>query len=125
MRVFTNKYFNNTVYSVIQKNLQNSNSIMKIDNKIYIPALINDINIKNNKLYINTTNSNIIPSRVDEYVAKFYYFKDQTFDLIDADDQMKLYINIDKNYNKKIIVSKNIIKGDIILIEDTDKFGVV
>jgi hypothetical protein len=98
---------------------------MKIDNKIYVPAVINNINIKNNKLYINTTNSSIIPSRIDEYIAKFYYFNDQTFELIDTDDQINLYINIDINYNKNIILSKNIIKGDIILIEDTDKFGVV
>ena len=76
MKIFTNKYFTQQNFSIIYKNLIQSPQIMQINNTVYIPILINDINIKNNKLYDNIYNSSILPNRVDEYVAKFYYLSD-------------------------------------------------
>lgn len=123
MKIFTNKYFTQQNFSIIYKNLIQSPQIMQINNTVYIPILINDINIKNNKLYANIYNSSILPNRVDEYIAKFYYLSDKEYDLIDTKDHIKLNIKIDTNYKKRIIVSNEVKKGDIILIEDNDKFG--
>ena len=123
MKIFTNKYFSQQNFVAIYKNLKQSSQIMKINNTVYIPILINDINLKNNKFYANIQNSSFLPNRVDEYVAKFYYLNDKEFDLIDTKDHLSINIKIDTNYPKQIIVSKNIKKGDIILVEDNDKFG--
>jgi hypothetical protein len=123
MKIFTNKYFTQQSFSIIYKNLVRSPQIMQINNTVYIPILINDINIKNNKFYASTHNSSFLPNRIDEYVAKFYYINDKEFDLIDIKDHLKLNIKIDTNYKKKIIVSNDIKIGDIILVEDSDKFG--
>ena len=122
MKIFTNKYFNPQSFGVIYKNIIQSPQIMKINKTVYIPILINDINIKNNKLYAHISNSSMLPNRVDEYIAKFYYLNETEYDLIDITDHVKLNIKIDKNYKKNIIVSKEIKIGDIILIEDTNKF---
>jgi hypothetical protein len=123
MKIFTNKYFTQQNFSVIYKNLLQSPQIMKINNTVYIPILINDINIKNNKFYADTYNSSFLPNRIDEYIAKFYYLSDKEYDLIDTKDHLKLNIKIDTNYKKKIIVSNEIKIGDIVLVEDNNKFG--
>lgn len=123
MKIFTNKYFTLQNFEAIYKNLKQSSQIMKVNNTVYIPILINNINIKNNKFYANTQNTLFLPNRVDEYIAKFYYLNDKEFDLIDVKDYLKINIKIDTNYPKQLIVSKNIKNGDIILIEDNDKFS--
>jgi hypothetical protein len=123
MKIFTNKYFTQQSFSIIYKNLLVSPQIMQINNTVYIPILINNINIKNNKFYANTYNSSFLPNRVDEYIAKFYYLNDKEFDLIDTKDHLSINIKVDINYPKQLIVSKNIKNGDIILVEDSDKFG--
>jgi len=115
MRVFTNKYFPLHSYKNIYNFLKDSITILKYDNKIYIPLIVNKIDYK----IINVKNQSrsYIPNSLENYKSKFIYINDNFYDLIDEKD-LKLF-EID---NKIFKIDKVVKKNDIILIEDTDKF---
>jgi hypothetical protein len=114
MRVFTNKYFPLHNYKNIYSYLKQSKSILKFDNKVYIPLIIESINYKK----IEIINSNYIPNSFEYFRSKFIYVGNNFYDLID-EDNIRSY----KVFNKIIYLSKDTKKGDILLIKDTDKFN--
>ena len=119
MRVFTNKYFPLNSYKNIYNFLKDSISILKYDNKVYIPLIVNRIDYK----IINVKNQShtYIPNSLENYRSKFIYINNNFYDLIDEKDTKLFKID-----NKNIKIDKQIKKNDIILIEDTDKFyGVI
>jgi hypothetical protein len=119
MRVFTNKYFPLHNYKNIHNLLQQSISILKYDNKVYVPLIINHIDTK--KLIIN---NKFIPESIINYETKFIYINNNYYDLIDKPN-IRLY-KINTSCSDIIKICKNASNGDILLEEDKQKFvGVI
>jgi hypothetical protein len=119
MRVFTNKYFPLHNYKHIHNLLKQSISILKHDNKIYVPLIINHIDSK--KLIIN---NEFIPESIQNYITKFIYINNDYYDLID-EPNIRLY-KVNKSEDNIIKICKHASKGDIILVEDKYRFhGVI
>jgi hypothetical protein len=119
MRVFTNKYFPLHIYQNIHNLLQQSISILKYDNKVYVPLIINHIHT--NKLIIN---NKFIPESIKNYETKFIYINNDYYDLID-EPNIRLF-KINKSDEDIIKICKNVSIGDILLVEDKYKFqGVI
>jgi hypothetical protein len=119
MRVFTNKYFPLHNYKNIHNLLQQSISILKHDNKVYIPLIINHIDSK--KLIIN---NEFIPESIQNYETKFIYISNNYYDLID-EPNIRLY-EVNKSTANVIKICKSATIGDILLVEDKYTFqGVI
>jgi hypothetical protein len=115
MRVFTNKYFPLHNYNTIYNYLKQSISILKYDNKVYVPLIVNKIDYK--IINIKNQSHTYIPNTIKNYKSKFIYINNDFYDLIDERDLK--FFKID---NKTFNLDKEIKRGDIILLEDAEKF---
>ena len=117
MRIFTNTYFPLHNYKHLYKILHQDKSIVKFDNKIYVPLIVSQINNYNKNILIKNQFNLYILDSIENYKTKFVYVNDDFYDLIDEKD-IKLY-KIERHFIK---ISKNTNKNDILLIEDKNKF---
>jgi len=122
MKVYTNKYLTYNTFGLIYSYLKQSESIMKIENKIYIPLIINNIYNYKNKINIKINPTLYIPNSINNYLTKFVYFDPKSYDLVREDELIKIKLVFENN-KKNILLPNNIEVGDIILVEDTDKFN--
>jgi hypothetical protein len=121
MRVFTNTYFPLHKYKYIYNTLKQPQSILKFEEKIYVPLIIYEINNYNKNISVKNKFNIFILDSVDNYKSKFIYINDDFYDLIN-DSDIRLY----KIHNNFIKISKDIRKYDVLLIEDKHKFtGVI
>jgi hypothetical protein len=124
MKVFTNKYFTYNSFKLINNNLLKSPEIMKIENKIFIPVVVKNINMINNIKYIDTYQSCFLPLWAHKFTPKFYYKNEKFFDIVQDEDIILTNIKLDSIY-RKIKLVEYIKEGDILLIEDKDRIGVI
>lgn len=124
MKIFTNKYFTYSNFKVINDYLRKSPEIIKVQHNIYIPILIKDIKPINNLYHIDTQHSIGLPLFANKFEPKYFYKNEKYYDIIQKEDMKKYLINFDNIY-MPIILTNYIKKGDIILIEDNDKVGVI
>ena len=122
MKVYTNKYFTYNTFGIINSYLKQSHSIMKIENKIYVPLIINKIYNHNNKINIIINNTMYIPNSINNYSTKFIYFNEKSYDLVMKNELIKIKL-LFENSKKNILLPNNISVNDVILVEDTDKFN--
>lgn len=122
MKVYTNKYFTYNTFGIINSYLKQSQSIMKIENKIYVPLIINKIYNHNNKINIIINTTMYIPNSINNYLTKFVYFDEKSYDLVMKDELIKIKL-VFENSKKNILLPNNISVNDVILVEDTDKFN--
>jgi hypothetical protein len=95
---------------------------MKIEKKIFVPLTINKISNYNNKINIDINSTMYIPNSINNYLTKFVYFDPKFYDLVMIDDLIKVKL-LYENSKKNISLPNNISVGDIILVEDNDKFN--
>ena len=122
MKVYTNKYFTYNTFTLIHSYLKQSQSIMKIEKKIFVPLTINKISNYNNKINIDINPTMYVPYSINNYLTKFVYFDPKFYDLVMIDDLIKVKL-LYENSKKNISLPNNISVGDIILVEDNDKFN--
>ena len=118
MRVYINKYLTYNTFNKVFKNLNQCESIMLIEKKIYIPLIVKNISDHN---IIKINNTPYVPESINNYVSKFEYYNAKEYDLV---DEYKL-----KNYKLKfennlfnVFLPKDLKNNEILLVEDTDKF---
>jgi hypothetical protein len=114
MRVFTNRYFPLHNYQNIYSLLKESLTVLKYDNRVYVPLVIKKIDYP--IIHLKNQTSSYIPNSLENYRSKFIYIHNDYYDLID-ERETKIF----KIDNKFLKLDKKITKGDIILLEDTDK----
>lgn len=124
MKIFTNKYFAYNTFKLINNNLINSPQIMKIENNIFIPVVVKNISQINNIKYIDTYQSCSLPLWAHKFKPKFYYKDEKYFDIVQDEDITLTNIKLDSMY-RQIKLVKYIKEGDILLIEDKDRIGVI
>jgi len=122
MKVYTNKYFPYNTFALIHSYLKQSQSIMKIEKRIFVPLTISKISNYNNKINISINSTMYIPNSINNYLTKFVYFDPKFYDLVMIDDLIKVKL-LYENSKKNISLPNNISVGDIILVEDNDKFN--
>jgi len=124
MKIFTNKYFTYNTFKIINSYLIKSPQIMKIENNIFIPVVVKNINKINNIRYIDTYQSCPLPLWAHKFKPKYYYKNEHYFDIVQDEDIILTNIKLDSMY-RKIKIVKYIKEGDILLIEDKDRTGVI
>ena len=97
---------------------------MKIENNIFIPVVVKNINMINNIKYIDTYQSSFLPLWAHKFTPKFYYKNESFFDIVQDEDIILTNIKLDSIY-RKIKLVEYIKEGDILLIEDKDRIGVI
>jgi hypothetical protein len=124
MKIFTNKYFTYNAFKIINSHLIKSQEIMKIENNIFIPVVVKNIKKINNIKYIDTYQSCSLPLWAHKFKPRYYYKNEDFFDIVQDEDIILTNIKLDSMY-RKIKIVKYIKEGDILLIEDKDRTGVI